>query len=150
MIVAVEGAALERGLVGVVGNRVPGAKDKLVEAGQRNELANQRCSLVRAFTEADGGHLTEGTYGLTGALPDVLDAGDEGRGYRAQAYQQDAELAAGRFDFWRVDGHEVLGIQADALLMGELQQAGMPLGRNPAGLDPVLHGALAFAQQAGQ
>jgi len=55
----VEHAALQRGFVGRVRNRIPGAEDQLVNTGQRHEVTNERRSVFCPFTEADGAHLSE-------------------------------------------------------------------------------------------
>jgi hypothetical protein len=52
-----EHAGAHRGDVGVVGERVPRAEHDVVEAGERDEVADQRGAVVGALAEPDGGHL---------------------------------------------------------------------------------------------
>ena len=54
MVEPVEHAALQRGLVGRVPDRIPGTEDQLVKAGQRHEVANERHSVLRRSAEANG------------------------------------------------------------------------------------------------
>ena len=93
VLVAVEDAAADGGLVGVVGDRVPGAEDEVVEARQGHEVLDQRRAVFGALAEADGAHLGQRADGLGGAAPQVLDAGDERRRDGAEADDEDAELA---------------------------------------------------------
>ncbi len=98
VLVAVEDAAADGGLVGVVGDRVPGAEDEVVEAGQRHKVPDQRHAVFRALAEADGAALGERPDGLGGAATQVLDAGEERRRHGAEADDEHAELALRRRD----------------------------------------------------
>ena len=78
LFVPVQYAALDRGLIGVVRDWVPGPEDKLVELCQRSEVSDERRPPVGALAEPDGRHLADRPDGLSGAAPYVLDARDEG------------------------------------------------------------------------
>ena len=84
--------------VAVVVEDVPAAKDDVVEAGEGNEILDQRRPAVGALAEPDGAHLGEGADRLGEVLPDGEDAGDEGRADGAEANQQNTELSVGRSD----------------------------------------------------
>ena len=91
--IAVEDAAADGGLVGVVGDRVPGAEHEVVEPRQGHEVLDQRHAAFGALAEADGAALGERPDGLGGAAPQVLDAGEERRRHGAEADDEHAELA---------------------------------------------------------
>ena len=78
VIAGVQDTALERCLVGVVGNRVPRAEDNLVQAYQRHEISDQGHILLCSLAHAYGGHLGDRPDGFAHAATDVLHAGDEG------------------------------------------------------------------------
>ena len=90
----VEHAAFQRGVVGRVRDRIPGAEDQLVKAGQGHEVANERHPVLRPLAEANGAHLSERTDGLSETAPDQLDAGDDGRRHGAEPNRQDAQPPA--------------------------------------------------------
>ena len=136
IFVAVEHAALEGGFVRVVRDRVPCAKDELVQGGERYEFANRRSLAVGALPEADGCHLGDRADGQAHAALDVLDAGDEGRRHGPEAHQQHAELAVGRRDGRPVGRYEVPGFQRDALLARQVEQPLVPLRGDPARSSP--------------
>ena len=122
------------GLVGVVGEGVPGAEDDVVEVGQRHEVLDQRHAVVGALAEADRAHLGQRADGLAGAAPGVLDAGDEGRRDGAEADEQDAEPAGCGRDLLRLGSGKVFGFQNHTSLTREGH-------RGPchcAGMRPVL------------
>ena len=98
MLVLVEHAAMQARAVRVVRHRIPGSKHQVVEAGQRDEIVDQRRAILGALAEPDGGHLGERAVRLGDAPTDQLDAGDEGRRHRAEADAQDAQLAFGLRD----------------------------------------------------
>ena len=114
-----EHAGLLRGRVRVVRNRIPRAEHDVVEAGERDEVLDQRRALVGALAEADRRHLRERADRLRVAAANALDAGHERRGDGAEAGREDAELAA-----WRdanVDGavlteslHELFSFRGNA------------------------------------
>ncbi len=150
VVVAVQHAGLEGGFVGVVGDRVPGAEDELVEPGQRHELVDQRRLALGTFAEANGAHLRQRADRLRGAAPGVLDAGDEGRGNGAEPGEQHSELAFGGGDVMRICGDEVFGFQDDSFLTGERHEGHVPLRGDAPGARPVLDRALALAEEVGQ
>ena len=141
---------LHRGVVGVVGDRIPGAEDEVVEAGERDEVPDQRRAVFGALAEADGAHLGERADGLAAAAAGVLDAGDERRGDGAEADEEDAEAALGRRDRVGLEFDEVFRFQDDSSLAGERHERLVPLGRDAACARPVLDGALPLAEQGGE
>jgi hypothetical protein len=119
--VAVEHAALDGRLVGVVSYRIPGAEDQLVDAGQGHEVPDQRRAGVGPLAEANGAHLSQRADGLSQTALRQLDAGDEGRSHRAEANGEDAHPAGGGRDFLFGNVHEVFCLQIDAVLARQLE-----------------------------
>ena len=98
MAAGVEHAGPHGGGVGVVGVRVPGAEDDLVEGGQGHEVLDAGDVVVGALADADGAELGEGADGDGLAPLGQLDAGDQRGGDGAEADAEDAELAVGGGD----------------------------------------------------
>ncbi len=53
MLVPVEHAGMHRGGVGVVGDRIPGAEDDVIEGGERDEVLDQRRAPLGALAQPD-------------------------------------------------------------------------------------------------
>ena len=96
VLVLLEHAAVEAGLIRVVRHGIPGAEHQVVQVGQRHELLDQRRASLRPLAEPDGPHLGQGADRLGLAAADQFDTGDEGGGHRAQPDTQHTELALGR------------------------------------------------------
>src|SRR3989449_3251729 len=77
MAAGLQDAALQRGLAGVVGNRVPAAEHELIEPGERNEFTDEWQALHRSLAEPDGAHLGQRADRAAGAAARVLHAGDQ-------------------------------------------------------------------------
>jgi hypothetical protein len=101
VLVAVEHAGLDRGGVGVVGYRVPGAEHEVVERGEGNEVADQWGPVLGALAEPDRPHLRERADRVSAPAPDVLDPGDERRRDRPEADAEDPEPPFRRRDLGR-------------------------------------------------
>src|SRR6185436_8181119 len=97
----VEHAGADGRLVGVVGEDVPAAERDVLEAGERDVVADRGGVAVGALANADVAELRERADRLADAAADREHAGDERGRDRAHARQQDPELAGGRLD---VDG----------------------------------------------
>ena len=97
-IALLEHAGLLRGRVGVVRNRIPGAEHDVVELGERNEILDQRRTILGALAEADRRHLRERADRLGVAAANALDAGHERRGDSAEPRRENAKLAGGGAD----------------------------------------------------
>ena len=147
VLVAVEDAAAQRRLVGVVGEGVPGAEDDVVEVGERHEVLDQGRAVVGALAEADGAHLGERADRPGAAAPRVLDARDEGRGDGAEADEQDAQPSVAGAIWWACAVDEIFGFQGDTSLSGERDQRLLPLRRHAARARPVFDRALPAPQQ---
>ena len=76
-------------------DRIPAAEHELVEAGEVDDVADERFLPVG---QRQPGHLAQRADGRREALAGREDAGDEGRGHGAHAWQEDAERAGGRSD----------------------------------------------------
>ena len=88
ILVTVEDAALDGGLVGIVGYGVPCPKDHLVQARQGDQLAYQGAAMLRALPQPDGSHLGDGANGQAHAPAHMLHTGDEGGGNGSKSHQQ--------------------------------------------------------------
>ena len=75
--VSVEYPALDRRLVGIVGDGVPGAEYQIVEAGQWNEVPDEGRTAVGPLAQPYRRHLRDRADRLSRAAPDVLDSRDE-------------------------------------------------------------------------
>ncbi len=72
-------------LQGVVGNRVPGAEDQVVQRRQRHEVLDQRLPLVGALAQTDGLHLADRAERLRQPAAHRLHPRDERRRDGAEA-----------------------------------------------------------------
>jgi hypothetical protein len=113
----VEHAALQRGFVSRVRDRVPGTEDQLVDAGQRHKVADERHPVLSPLAEADGAHLSERADGLGETAPDELGAGDHGRRHGAETDGQNAQPAGGRLDVVLGSLHGISSLQGEAALL---------------------------------
>ncbi len=150
VFVAVEDTTLHRCVVGVVGERVPGAEVRDRRGPRGDEVADKRRAVVRSRPEADGAHLGERADRPAAATAGVLDASDERRGDGAEADEQDAEAALGRLDRAGHGLDEVFRFQDHSSLAGERHEWHLPLRGHPPGLRPVFDRALPLAEQGGK
>jgi hypothetical protein len=96
---AIEHAGRARRGVAVFLEDVPAAEHDVFEAGQRDEIADSRRTVVGALAEANRRHLGERPNRLGETFTDSDDAGDGGGAHRAESDQQHAEPAVRRRDF---------------------------------------------------
>ena len=95
---ALEHAGVQGRFEGVVGKDVPGAKNEVVERGQRNEVLDHGRAVVGSLAEANSPHLGKRSDGLGHALLDGGNPGHERGRNRAQPNHQDAQAPAGGLD----------------------------------------------------
>jgi hypothetical protein len=98
MLVAVQHSRPERGGIGIVRNRVPGAEDQVLERGQGDEVTDEWSALLATLAEPDGTHLGDRTDGPGRPAADILHAGDERRCDRTQPHTQHPKLPLSRRD----------------------------------------------------
>jgi hypothetical protein len=91
----IEDACLLRGGVAVIGEDVPGRDLDVLDAGERDEVLDERAAVVGALAQADRPHLGERPVGLGAALLDGVEPRDHRGADRAEAHEQDPELALG-------------------------------------------------------
>src|SRR5205823_2189007 len=84
-VALLEHSRFARGRERIVGDWIPGAEHQIVELRQRDELLDQRCTLLRALSQANRRHLSQRADWFREAAPDTLDAGDESRRDRAES-----------------------------------------------------------------
>jgi hypothetical protein len=94
-----------RGRVAILFEDVPAAKHQIIEARERDDIADLRRSRVGPLAQTERAHLRERPDRFGDPLADGDDAGD-GRGADGpEADEENTELAAGRSDFDR-SGHD--------------------------------------------
>ena len=96
-----EHARMQRRFISVFLKDIPGAEYEVVKTCQRDELADQRHTIVRALAEPYGSHLGERSYRLRYPSLDRLDPCDEGRAHGSETDQQHTEPASGISDRYR-------------------------------------------------
>src|SRR4051812_28505038 len=79
--------------VRVVMKQIPAAEYQIVQLRERHEVADQRCTRVGAFAEADVAELRERSDRLRLPAPSEHRARDEGRRDGAHSGQQYTQLA---------------------------------------------------------
>src|SRR5256884_9105960 len=87
-----------RRAVRIVGNRIPGGEDQILQIGEGHELLDFRAPLLGALPEADGAYLRQRADRQSGAPAHVLDARDERRGDRTQPHEHHAPFSFGGRD----------------------------------------------------
>ena len=98
VLLLLQNPGIQRARVAVVGNRVPAAKHEVLEAGERNEVFDERGPAVGTLAQPNPVHLGQGADGLGETAAHRFHAGDERRGDGPETGQEYAELAFGRTD----------------------------------------------------
>jgi hypothetical protein len=93
-VLAGQDVGVDGGVVGVVGEDVPGAEDEVVQLGELQEVADARRAVVGALAEADGAHLRERADRFAEAFAGQEHAGNHGGGDGPEAGQQNSEFPA--------------------------------------------------------
>lgn len=147
MFVAIENTALHRCFVGIVGKRVPGAENDVIEFRERDEIADKGRAVFRSLAKADSTHLGERAYGLAATATSVLNTADERRGDGAEADEKDAEAALCWLDRVGFEFDEIFCFQDHTSLAAERHEWHLPLRGYPPCPRPVFNCALPFAKQ---
>src|SRR5206468_1077390 len=87
--------------VAVVVENVPSAEHEIVEARERNDLADFWRTPFRPFSQTDGTHLGQRTDRRGDSLADGEDSGNRRGADGAEADEQDAKFSACRGDISR-------------------------------------------------
>ena len=58
-----ENPGLKGCLVAIIREDIPSTENQVVQEGQRHKILNKRNAILKAFAQADGSHLGQGTYG---------------------------------------------------------------------------------------
>ena len=121
LFISVQNTRVHRRVIGVVGDRVPGPENHLVQARQGNEVPYERRPLVGSLPEANGSHLRHRPHRLSRPLLDMLDACDKGGCHRPQPHHQYPQFSVGWADFRCGCRYKVLWFQDDPFLMCKFQ-----------------------------
>src|SRR6266542_591493 len=92
-VLAAQHLSVRGALVSVVGEQVPGSETELIEAGERNEVFDERRAVVGAFAEPDRRQLGQRPDGRGESPPREKAPRDERRRDGTEPGEQDAELS---------------------------------------------------------
>jgi hypothetical protein len=70
----------------IIGHRIPGTENQIIQCCQGDELPNQRRALLGPLAQPNGTHLGDRSDGASGSAADVLHPGDERGGNCAQPH----------------------------------------------------------------
>ena len=97
-MLGLEDLGLAGRLVGRIGEAIPAAEDHIDRVRQADELLDGHGAVLGPLSQADLPHLGQRPDGAGQTLADGEEAGQERRGYGADAGNENAEPAAGRRD----------------------------------------------------
>ena len=89
---------MHRRVVSRVRKNIPGAKNKIVEAGERHKILDRRHPIIGALSQANRAHLRQAADWFSETFFDCFNTRDKSRAHCSQTDEQHAQLAFGRRD----------------------------------------------------